>query len=192
MFAVSYFGPDHLQARCSVVVAARSRMRRAIALVATMLAMYHLWLYLHILGAIAAFGFGFYAPIFGKASAAEPQHANWFLRAVKRVSNGVLVPVAVSMVVTGTLLVIETGGMDRFRELWLAVAFVLYVVALVIVFALQRPTLNKVIALTSTPPGPEGPPAELGASVGRLQRYGYILLLLVIAIVSLMVWKPQL
>jgi uncharacterized membrane protein len=192
MFAVSYFGPERLQAACSAAVACRRGRQRAVAPVATMLAMYQLWLYLHILGAIAAFGFGFYAPIYGKASAAEPQHGNWFLRATKRVSNGVLVPVAISMAVTGTLLVMETGGTDRFRELWLAVALVLYVVALVVVFALQRPTLNKVIAMTSTPPGPEGPPPELGASVQRLQRYGLILLLLILAIVALMVWKPQL
>jgi len=160
--------------------------------VATIAGMFHLWLFLHILGAIAAFGFGFYAPIYGRASAAEPQHANWFLRATKRVSNGVLVPVAISMAVTGTLLVMSSGGMDRFRELWLTVAIVLYVVALVIVFAAQRPTLNKLIALTSTPPGPDGPSPELPALVQRLQLLSMALLVLVIVIVGLMIWKPTL
>jgi uncharacterized membrane protein len=155
-------------------------------------AMYQLWLFLHILGAIAAFGFGFYAPIFGRASAAEPQHGNWYLRAAKRVSNGVLVPVAISMFITGTLLVVETGGMERFQELWLAVAFVLYVIALLVVFLVQRPALNKVIELTSEPPGPDGPPPELPALVQRMQLAGIALLVLPIAIVALMVWKPQL
>jgi uncharacterized membrane protein len=154
--------------------------------------MYQLWLYLHILGAIVAFGFGFYAPVYGMMTAREPQHANWYLRASKRVSDVILVPVAISMVITGTLLVLETGGTSRFQELWLAVALVLYVAALLIVFVLQRPAVSKVIALTSQPPGPGGPPPELAESVRRLQLYGLVLLVLVIAIVALMVWKPVL
>lgn len=154
--------------------------------------MYQLWLFLHVLGAIAAFGFGFYAPIFGQASAAEPQHGNWYMRAAKRVSNGVIVPVAISMAITGTLLVLETGGMQRFQELWLAVALLLYVAALLVVFLVQRPALNTVIELTSGPPGPEGPPPELPALVRRMQLAGVALLILIIAIVALMVWKPTL
>ncbi len=154
--------------------------------------MYELWLFLHVLGAIAAFGFGFYAPIFGMASAKEPQHGNWFMRASKRLSNVILIPFAISMFVTGTLLVSATGGMRRFEELWLAVAVVLYVIALLIVFLLQRPALNKVIAMTSAPPGPGGPPAELAENIRRMQLYGTALLVLSIVIVALMVWKPVL
>ncbi len=154
--------------------------------------MFNLWLFLHILGAIAAFGFGFYAPIYGAAASREPQHGNWYLRATKRVSNGVLVPVAISMAVTGTLLVLSSGGMRRFEELWLALALVLYVIALLIVFLRQRPILDRVIALTEQPPGPEGPSAELAPSVRKLQLYSMILLVLIIAIVALMVWKPVL
>jgi len=154
--------------------------------------MYELWLFLHVLGAIAAFGFGFYAPIFGMASAKEPQHGNWFMRASKRLSNVILIPFAISMFVTGTLLVSATGGMRRFEELWLAVAVVLYVIALLIVFLLQRPALNKVIAMTSAPPGPGDPPAELAENIRRMQLYGTALLVLSIVIVALMVWKPVL
>ena len=47
--------------------------------------MFQLMLFLHIVGAIIAFGFGFAVPVIGKMAAAEPQHANWFLRAGKRV-----------------------------------------------------------------------------------------------------------
>lgn len=154
--------------------------------------MYQLWLFLHILGAIAAFGFGFYAPIFGRASASEPQHGNWYLRAAKRVSNVVIVPVAITMFITGTLLVMDSGGMERFQELWLAVSLLLYVIALLIVFLVQRPVLNKVIELTSQPPGPEGPSQELPALVRRMQLAGVALLVLIIVIVALMVWKPTL
>jgi uncharacterized membrane protein len=159
---------------------------------ATLAGMYELWLFLHILGAIAAFGFGFYAPIFGMATAREPQHGNWYMRASKRVSNGVIVPVAISMFITGTLLVVATGGMRRFEELWLALSLVLYVIALLIIFLLQRPALNRVIALTGQPPGPEGPSPELAENVRKMQLYGLVLLVLTIVIVALMVWKPLL
>ena len=154
--------------------------------------MFQLWLFLHILGAIIAFGFGFYAPVYGAMLAREPQHGNWYLRASKRVSDVILIPVAISMAITGTLLVMSTGGMSRFSELWLALAIGLYVVALLIVFLLQRPTIAKLIALTSAPPGPGGPPPEVPALLSRTRLYGVILLALVIAIVALMVSKPTL
>lgn len=151
-----------------------------------------LYLFLHVLGAIAAFGFGFYAPIFGMAAAREPQHGNWYMRAGKRVSDMVIVPVALSMLITGTLLVVETGGMARFKELWLTLSMILFVIAMVIVFVLQRPTLNKIIALTSQPPGPDGPSPEVPANVRKLQLYGMVLLVITISILALMVWRPVL
>ena len=149
---------------------------------------FQLWMFLHILGAIAAFGFGFYAPIFGMASAKEPQHSNWFSRASKRISNIIIVPFAILMFITGALLV-ESGGVE-WSTRWLSVAMLLYVIALVIVFALQRPALNKVIALTAEPPGPDGPPTELLKNVGRMKMYGIALLLLMLVILALMVFKP--
>jgi len=79
--------------------------------------MLQLWLFLHILGAIAAFGFGFYAPIFGMASAKEPQHGNWFLRASKRLSNVIIIPFAILMFITGALLV--RTGTAEWSDPWL-------------------------------------------------------------------------
>jgi uncharacterized membrane protein len=154
--------------------------------------MYELWLFLHVLGAIVAFGFGFYAPVFGAAAAREPQHGNWYMRASKRVSDMILIPVAISMLITGTLLVVETGGFRRFEEPWLTISFVLYLVALLIVFLGQRPGLKQLIALTSAPPGLGGPASEVPALLARLRLFGFVLLGLVIAIVALMVWKPLL
>ena len=150
--------------------------------------MFSFWMFLHILGAIAAFGYGFYAPVFGMASAKEPQHSNWFSRAAKRVSNVIILPFAILMFITGAALV-QTGGVE-WSAPWLSMAMLLYFIALLIVFVLQRPALNRVIALTAEPPGPEGPPAELLKNVGRMKIYGVILLLLSLVILGLMVWKP--
>ena len=152
--------------------------------------MYQLWLILHIVGAIGAFGFGFTAPIFGAALAKEPQHGNGFLRATKRVSDVLIIPLAVSMAVTGTLLVLSTGGVARFGEAWLAVALVVYVIALLLVFLVQRPTLVRLIALTSSPPGPGGPPAEVPGLLARLRIVGMVLVVAIVTIVVLMVAKP--
>jgi uncharacterized membrane protein len=150
--------------------------------------LFFLWMFLHILGAIAAFGFGFYAPIFGMASAKEPQHGNWYLRAAKRLSNVIIVPFAILMFITGVLLV--QGGATEWSARWLSIAMLLYFIALGIVFLLQRPALDKLIAATSEPPGPDGPKPEVPGLVKRMQMYGIILLLLTLAILALMVWKP--
>jgi uncharacterized membrane protein len=154
--------------------------------------MFQLWLSLHILGAIGAFGFGFAAPVLGAALSREPQHGNWYLRAVKRVSDVVIVPLALSMAVTGVLLVMESGGFRRFSELWLAASLVIYVGALAAVFLVQRPALARVIELTSSPPGPDGPPPEVPILIGRLKSVGIGLTVAVIAITLLMVFRPTL
>ena len=72
---------------------------------------------------------------------------------------------------------------EWFEELWLSIAMLLYFIALAIVFLLQRPALNKIIALTEQPPGPEGPPAELRRRTCRNCRStGVVLLVLTLAI----------
>ena len=153
--------------------------------------MLQLWKFLHFLGAIAAFGYGFYAPVFGSAVAKEPQHSNWFSRASKRVSNIVILPFAIFMFITGAAL-IETSTAWEWSTRWLSAAMLLYFIALGIVFFLQRPSMNKVIALSAEPPGPDGPPAELAKHVQRMKIYGVVLLLLTLSILALMVWKPAL
>jgi len=150
--------------------------------------LFFLWMFLHILGAIAAFGFGFYAPIFGMASAKEPQHGNWYMRASKRLSNIIILPFAILMFITGALLV--QAGSTEWSAPWLSISMVLYFIALGIVFLLQRPTLNKVIAATASPPGPDGPDPAVPGLVKRMQLYGVILLVLTLVILALMVWKP--
>lgn len=161
-----------------------------VAFGATIERMLQLWMFLHILGAIAAFGYGFYAPIFGMASAEEPQHGHWFTKAAKRVSNFIILPFAILMLITGAMLV-QTGGTE-WSDRWLSVAMLLYFIALGIVFLVQQPAVNKIIALTEQPPGPEGPPAELASAVKRTQMAGVALLLLTLGVLALMVWKPTL
>ena len=150
--------------------------------------MFQLFLFLHVLGAIIAFGFGFTAPVFGKMAAAEPQHGPFFIRSAKRVSDTILIPAALSMAVTGVLLI--ATGVHGPRELWLGVAIAIYIVAILVVLFVQRPTFVRLITLTSTSPGPGGPNPEVPRLLARARRVGYGLTATVVVIVFLMVTKP--
>jgi uncharacterized BrkB/YihY/UPF0761 family membrane protein len=157
--------------------------------------MYDLWLFLHVLGAIAAFGYGFASPIIGSMASREPQHANWSLRASQRVTDLLVLPVAVSLFVTGTLLVVETGGFKRFQEAWLAIAFVIYVLAILAILFVQRPATSRVIALTSDTVGAQAAgaaEAEVERLLRRTRMTGMALGVAVVVIVALMVYRPTL
>ena len=150
--------------------------------------MYPLFLFLHILGAVIAFGFGFTTPVIGRMLALEPQHGNWFLRAGKRVGDTILIPASLSMAVTGVLLIMTSSRSPK--EPWLALAIVIYIVAILTVLFVQRPTFIKLIALTSTPPGPTGPDPLVPVLLKRTRMVGFGLSAAVVVIIFLMVFKP--
>lgn len=150
--------------------------------------LFQLCLFLHIAGAIIAFGFGFAVPVIGKMAAAEPQHGNFFLRAGKRVGDTILLPASLSMAVTGAGLIYF--GTRTPKEMWLSIAMGIYVVAVLAVLFIQRPTMAKVIALTSTPPGPAGPDPQVPLLLKRARVTGLALSGAVLVIVYLMVVKP--
>jgi hypothetical protein len=152
-------------------------------------------LLLHVLGAIVAFGPTFSYPLIGTLGAREPQFANFATRITHAISDRVVIPVALTMPITGIAMVL-VGGLDltssAFR--WLDVAILIYIVVFAYAVLVQRPAVERVIELTSTPPPPGagGPPPELMAAVGRVQRGGMALALGIVLIVFLMVVKPGL
>jgi hypothetical protein len=146
-------------------------------------------LFLHVLGAILAFGPNFATPIYSSFVAKEPQHANFFARAQEAVGKRLVTPLALSMAVTGVGMIL-VRGIDVFARLWLPVAIVLYVIAVGYALFVQAPAGAKMVQLTSQPPGPEGPSPELRATAARLRQGGMILAVLIVAIVLLMVVKP--
>jgi len=150
-------------------------------------------LFLHVLGAIVAFGPTFSFAIIGAMGGKEPQHANFATRVSARISDRVVEPLAVVQGVTGVLLIIS-AGLDLLATRWLLLGITLYVIALTFALTLQRTTVNKVIAMTSAPPPPgaSGPPPGLPELVKKVQRGGMFLGLMVVVIVFLMVVKPSL
>jgi uncharacterized membrane protein len=149
-------------------------------------------LFLHVLGAIIAFGPTFAYSIMGSLAAKEPQHANFSSRQVAAIGNGLVYPLAVVQGVTGLLLIF--AGSFRVESLWLALGITLYVIALVYALTVQRNALHHLIELTSSPPPPgaTGPSPEITATVKKIQRGGMLLGLLIVIIVFLMVVKPTL
>ncbi len=149
-------------------------------------------LFLHVLGAIIAFGPGFAAMVVGPMVAKEPQYANFFARTQLATARSLITPVAISMAVTGIGLILVRGwGNITADRRWLEVAIVLYVVAVVYSMAIQAPAGRKLVELTATPPEPgAGPNPEIPKTAGRVRNGGMILSLLTVAIVFLMVTKP--
>jgi len=157
-------------------------------------------LFLHIFGAILAFGPGYSFMILGPMAGAEPQHAGFAIRFQRRVTMRMIVPLALFQGVTGLLLVWKTG-INLFTTLWLLTAIILYVIAIAISLGFGLPTLNRLVALTSAPPPQppqpqpgdaprKGPPPEVAKLVRRGRLVGIAQSVLVVLIVFLMVTKP--
>jgi uncharacterized membrane protein len=147
-------------------------------------------LFLHVLGAILAFGPTFAYSIMGAMAGREPQHANFSVRQVDAIGMRLTYPLAILQGVTGVLLILSVN-MDLMSRAWLAIAIVLYIIALVYGLTVQRNAVHHLIELTSTPPAPGTPPnPEIPATVKKIQRGGMILGPLIVIIVFLMVVKP--
>jgi hypothetical protein len=160
------------------------------------MSLFTILLFLHVLGAIAAFGSSFTAfPTIGAMGGKEPMHGNFALRVSEAISHRVW-PLALLQGVTGVALIV-VGNVDLTKALWLDVAIVLYVAALAFSDFSQTPTLLKIIEMTKTPPppppagsAPSGPPPAMLALIRQVQHGGMVLGLLVVVIVFLMVVKP--
>lgn len=152
-------------------------------------------LFLHVLGAIVAFGPSFAAPIIGGMGAKEPQHANFGLRLSATLVKRLTIPIAVWQGISGALLIAMAGwNLTEPRGRWLITSIVLYVIALGFATGVQSKRVAKLIDMTSkprpadAPPGP--PPAPVLALIKQVQQGGMILTVLIVTIVLLMVVKP--
>lgn len=155
-----------------------------------------LLLFLHVGGAILAFGPTFAFPIIGAMASREPQHVNFALRLQHRIAHTLVTPLALFQGVTGLLLVWR-AGFELLTRGWLLVSIALYLTALAISFGVLYPALRVLIPATSGPPptpptgaAPSGPPPHIVATIKRARMGGMINSVLVLIIVLLMVTKP--
>lgn len=151
-------------------------------------------LFLHVLGAIVAFGPTFAFPFIGALGGSEPQHANFAIRVSHTLADRLVYPVGITLPITGAAMILVRGFNLSDRAFWwLGLAIVLYVIAYGYSFFFQNKLVKQVIAMTSAPPPPgaSGPPPELRALVARIQRGGMATTILLVAIIFLMVVKPS-
>jgi uncharacterized membrane protein SirB2 len=150
-------------------------------------------LLLHVLGAVVAFGPTFSFSLIGAMAGREPQHANFATRITHAVSDRLVIPVALTMPVTGVGMIIVAGiNLAAAQYRWLGVAIIVYVVVLSFGILVQRRTVERLIELTSAPPaaGASGPPPEVPAVVRRVQLGGMFMGAGIVLILFLMVVKP--
>ena len=161
-------------------------------------------LFLHVMGAILAFGPTFAYSIMGSMAGKEPQHANFSSRQVEAIGNRLVYPLAVFQGITGVLLLIALQ-IEPQKQPWLVAGIILYLIALTFALTIQRRAVGRLIALTSTPPAggppaagalaagpPPGPPPGVPETVRTIQRGGIFMGVMIVIIVFLMVAKPGL
>lgn len=155
-----------------------------------------LLLFLHVGGAILAFGPTYAFPLIASMAAAEPAHLNFALRAQHRIAHVLVTPLALFQGVTGLLLVWRVG-FELLTRGWLLLSIALYLIALTISFTMLYPALRVLIPATSGPPperpagdAPAGPPPHVAAAIRKGRMGGKINSVLVLVIVFLMVTRP--
>ena len=155
------------------------------------------WLFLHIAAAIIAFGPTFTFPIIGAQVAKNPQFGHFAAELNHKIERGLVLPVALTMLVSGTGLIISTGR-NLTKSPWLGAAIILYLIAISIAFFILVPNTGKLVDATAggpppggPPPGaPAGPPPHIAALIKKNQQFGMILTALLMAIIFLMIVKP--
>lgn len=142
--------------------------------------------FIHVLSAIVAFGWNASYGFWLARAARQPQETQLFtLRTIKLMDDRVANPLYGLLLITG-LAMAFTAGLPLTTR-WIASALVLYVIAIVMAFALITPNFRKSIAALETE-GPEGPTYKSAMARGR--TLGIIIGVIVLAIVFLMVVKP--
>jgi uncharacterized membrane protein len=153
------------------------------------------WLLLiHVLAAIAGFGPTFAFSVIGAMGGAEPQHANFATRVSERLTTRFVYPAAVVQLVTGFgMILVAPFDLTSRSFYWLDIAIVIFVINLSFSYFVQHPKVERVIEMTSAPPPPDasGPPPALLELVGSVQRGGIFMTVMLLAIIFLMVVKPQ-
>jgi hypothetical protein len=156
--------------------------------------MFQLVLFLHVFGAILAFGPTYAYSFIGAMGGAEPMHANFATRVTEKIGTTLVYPLAILQGVTGVALIL-IGGINVFDQPWLMIAIVLYIGALAFALTIQRNNVHRLIALTTMPAGgpppgaPAGPPPGVPEIVRQIQLGGMGLAITVAVIVFLMVTK---
>lgn len=161
--------------------------------------MLQLFLFLHVMGAIAVFGPTFAFGIIAGQARKSPPNSHFAAALTEVIERRIVLPGAVVQGITGVGLILILGAdLTSAAYRWLVAGIILYLIAILYAAFVQAPAIEKMVHLTAggPPPGPPaagapaGPPPEILATAQKLQRGGMLLTVLIVAIVILMVTKP--
>jgi len=165
--------------------------------------MLQLFLFLHVMGAIAVFGPTFAFPLIVGQARKSPPNGHFAAVIIELIERRIVIPGAIVQGITGLGLIFIIGANPTDPTWrWLIGGIGLYVVAILFSIFVQAPAADKMVHLTaggppSGPPAgppptgaPVGPPPEIVATARQLQRGGMFLTVLIVLIVILMVTKP--
>jgi hypothetical protein len=150
-------------------------------------------LFLHVLGAVIAFGPTFAFRFIGGMGGKEPQHGNFATRVSETISMRLVYPIGITLPITGLAMILVLGLDLTSRSFWwLDLAIVIYTVLYGYSIVVQRKVVEEIIAMTSTPPPPgsSGPPPRLMELVRQTQQAGMGFGIGLVVIIFLMVVKP--
>ena len=166
---------------------------------------FHLFLFLHIVAAIIAFGPTFAFPLIAGLARKQPMHMSFALQTIEVLEERLVVPFVLTMPISGLLMAFNIG-IEWQHNVWLIAAICVYVVAVTFSVTVQGPTVKKMLAMMSggahggapsmspVPAGPgaasAGPPPAFLALAKRMQMGGMALSVAFFVIVVLMIWKP--
>jgi uncharacterized membrane protein len=160
--------------------------------------MFQLFLFLHVLGAIAVFGPTFIFPVIAAQARKSPQNFPFAATLSEYISRRIVIPGAIVQGITGVALILIAGrDLTIAANRWLVAGIILYLIAIGFAITVQEKNAEKMVhLLASMPPGPPpagapaGPPPEVAALGQKLARGGMLLTTLIVLIVILMVIKP--
>ena len=146
---------------------------------------YHAIVFVHVLSAIVAVGYNAAYVVWIVRGTKEPEHLLFALRGVRFMDSRVANPAYALLLITGIAQVVLSHR--PWTEPWIEYALGLYAVLLVIALGAYSPLLNRQIATLEAKGAND--PGYL-ALAARQQVLGIALVLVVLAIVALMVFRP--
>jgi hypothetical protein len=147
------------------------------------------WLFLHVLAAVIAFGPIFVFPIIGTLAAQMPQHLRFALELNHRIEVRLVIPLALTMLVSGVGL-IWTANINVFLTVYLLVSIGLYLLALSISIGVLLPTTRRLVGMAEADVDADVTSAAVMTLVRRNQMFGGLTTALFVAIVFLMIIQP--
>jgi uncharacterized membrane protein len=156
--------------------------------------MFRIFLFIHVLSAIVAFGPNFSIPIMAAwIQKNDPGGTEFLLKMGNVLGRRQIGPASALLLLSGIGLILTTNR--PITQPWLAGGIVLYLIAMGLGIFVQTPSSNRMIRIAkgdleglNIPP--DGAFQALMQEVKRSRVVGTILMVLFLIILALMIWKP--